>query len=114
MIFVFHIYHAPSVLASSDRTTVGDDVFLGPNNGEGDKVFHSGVYGAFFFIMFIIVVGKHAEVVKSEFFLDALFEGVTLFESERVRFGDDRNYVDNVGEFLEYNNVNWFKAAGRS
>ena len=60
MIFVLYIYHAPSILAPANRATTGDNVFLGADNGEGDKVLHSSICGAFFFVVLVIVVGEHA------------------------------------------------------
>ena len=55
-----------------------------------------GVEGAFFLVEFVVVVGIHLQVVERKLLLDALLEGATLFQCERVRFGDDWHDVDNI------------------
>lgn len=48
--------------------------------------------------------------MEGEFFFDPLFEGVAFFEGERVGFSDYGDDVDDVGEFLEDDDVDWFEA----
>lgn len=43
--------------------------------------------------------------MKSEFLLDALFEGLALLQSQGVGLGDDGNHVDHVRQLLQHDNV---------
>lgn len=82
MIFILHVDNAPTVLPTADLATIDDNRVLRADDGERDEVFDVGVQGAFFFILFVVVVGVHAEVVEGEFFLNALLEGEAFFEGE--------------------------------
>ena len=109
MVLVLHINHTPPILAATHRLAADHDVLFGANDGEGDEIFHAGVEGALFFVVLVVVVGEHAEVMEGEFLLDALFEGLTFFESQGVGFGDYRDDVDDVGEFFEDDDVDGFE-----
>lgn len=100
MVLILDIDHPPAILPTSDRAPAYDDVVLGTDHGERDQVFDVGVESALFFILLVIVVGVHAQVVEDEFFLNALFEGHAFFEGQGVRFRDNGDDVDDVGEFL--------------
>ena len=105
MVLILDIDDAPSVLTAADRAPSHDDVLLRADDGKGDEVFHLGVGGTFVLVVLVVVVGEHTEVVKGEFFLDARFEGLALFEGEGVGFGDDGDDVDDIGELLEDDDI---------
>ena len=113
MVLIFHIDQAPSVLSTAHRTAVDDNGVLGSNHREGYQVLDIGVHGALFLVLLVIVVGVHAQIVKSEFFLYALFESLAFLEGERVGLGDDRDDVDDVRELLEHDDVNGLEAKHR-
>ena len=100
MVLVFHVDDSPSVLTATDLATIYDDGVFRPDDGEGNEVFDVGIQSAFFFVLFVIVVGVHAEAVKGELFLYTFFEGKAFFKGEGIRLCNDWDYVDNVGEFL--------------
>ena len=112
MVLVLHVDHAPSVLAATHRLAADDDVLLGADDGEGNEIFHARVESALFFVMLVVVVGEHAQVMEGEFLLDALFEGLAFFKSQGVRFGDYRDDVDHVREFFQDHDVDGFETAG--
>ena len=112
MVLILHIDDAPPVLATTDRLAADDNVLFGTDDGEGNQIFHLGVEGVLFFVVFVVVVGEHAEIVEGEFLLDALFEGLALFEGQGVGFGDHRHDVDHVGEFFEHDDVDGFETTG--
>lgn len=105
VVLVFHVDDAPAVLAAPDLTAVDDNGVLRADDCEGYKIFDAAVHGTLFLVLFLIVVGIHAQVVESELLLNTLLEGHALVQSEGVGLGDDGNYVDDVGEFLEYHDV---------
>lgn len=109
MVLVFYIDDAPAVLAAPDLTPVDDNGVLGADDGEGYEFFDAAVHGTLFLVLLLVLVGVHAEVVESELFLDALLECHALVEGKGVRLGDDGNNVDDVGEFLEYHDVDGFE-----
>jgi hypothetical protein len=39
----------------------------------------------------------------------SLLESLTFCEGEGIRFCNDGNNIDYVGQFLQYDNVNWFQ-----
>ena len=111
MVLVLHVDHAPPILAATHRFAADHNVLFGTDDGEGDEIFHAGVEGALFFVVLVVVVGKHAEVVEGEFLLDALFEGLAFFEGKGVGFGDYGDDIDDVGEFFEDDDVDRFETA---
>ena len=100
MVLILDVDHSPAILPTSNRAPAYDDVVLGTDHGEGDQVFDIGVESALFFILLVIVVGVHAQIMEDEFFLNPLFEGHAFLECQGVRFGDNGDDVDDVGEFL--------------
>lgn len=84
MVLVLHVDDAPTVLATADLAAVDDDTILGADDSERDEVFEVGVEMTLFFVLLVIIVGVHTEVMEGKFFLDALFEGKALFKGERV------------------------------
>ena len=113
MVLILHIDHTPSVLSTAHRTTVDNDRVLGSNNCKGDQIFDVGIHGTFFFILLIIVVRVHPQIMEGKFLPDALLEGLALFHRERVGLSDHRNDIDNVCELFEHDNVNRFEAVSR-
>lgn len=111
MVLVFYIDYAPAILAAPDLTPVDDNGIFGADNGEGYEVFDAAVHGTLFLILLLVVVRVHTEVVKSELFLDPLLEGHALVKGKGVGLGDDGNNVDDVGEFLEYYDIDGFEPA---
>ena len=100
MILVFHVDHPPAVLPPAHGAPVDDDGFLGADDGEGDQVFDAFGEGTLLVVVLVAVVGEHAQVVEGEFFFDALFEGLALFQGEGVGFCDYRDDVNDVGELF--------------
>lgn len=39
-----------------------------------------------------------------------LLESDTLLNGQRVGFGNDRNDIDNLGQFLEDNDIDWLQS----
>jgi hypothetical protein len=48
--------------------------------------------------------------VESELFLDSLLECLSLFQGQGVGLGNNGDNVDNVGKFLEDDDINGLKA----
>ena len=110
MALVLDINHAPAVLAAPHAAAVDDDVLFGADDRKGDEFLDALGQAALLVVVLVAVVGEHAQVVEGEFVLDALLEGGALVEREGVGFGDDGDDVDDVGEFLEDDDVDWFEA----
>lgn len=64
------------------------------------------VDGTLFAIELLIVVWVHSEVMELELFLDSFLEGLAFLQGQGVRLGDDGDDVDNIGEFLENDDIN--------
>ena len=47
--------------------------------------------------------------MEGELLLYPLLEGSALLESQRIGLRDDWNNIDNVGELLENDNINWLQ-----
>lgn len=107
MVFVFDVDNSPTVLTSSYRTAPNHNRVLTANHSEWDHGVDVGIHAPFLLVLFVVVVRIHAKVVECEFLLYSLLEGQTLLQSKRIRFGDDRDNIDNVRELLQDNNVNW-------
>lgn len=60
-------------------------------------------------IKFVIIVWVHLEVVERELLLDALLERLSLFQGQRVRLGNHGNNVDDIGELLEDDDIDWLQ-----
>ncbi len=82
MVLVFYIDDAPAVLTAADLTPIDDNGVLRADDSKGNEVFDAAVHGALFLVLFLVVVGVHAEVVEGELFLDALLEFHALFEGK--------------------------------
>ena len=80
VIFVLDVDDAPSVLPASYGSSAHDYGFLRSDDSKRDEVLDLCVHGALFFILLVVVVGVHSEVVESKFLLDALFEFHAFFE----------------------------------
>ena len=110
MVFIFYIDNSPPVLSSTHRAAAYNDVVLRADNGERDEVLDGRIHGALFFVLLVVVVWVHAQVVENKLFFDAFFESVAFFECQRVGFGDDRNYIDHIRELFEDYYVDWLEA----
>lgn len=84
MVLVLHVDDAPTVLATADLAAVDDDAIFGADDSKRDEVFEVGVEMTLFFVLLVVIVGVHAEVMEGKFFLDALFEGKALFKGKGV------------------------------
>lgn len=113
VVLVLDVDDAPAVLTAADLLAPDDDGLFAAHNGEGDDVLDLGVDGALFVIEFLVGVGVHLQVVEREFLLDALFEGSTLLQGERVGLSDDGDNVDHVGKLLQHDNVNRLEGMAR-
>lgn len=70
------------------------------------------VHGTLLIVKLVIIIGVHLQVVESKFLLDSLLECLALLEREGVGLGDNGNDIDDVGQFLQNNNVNGFETVG--
>lgn len=66
--------------------------------------------GTLLIIKLVIIVRVHLQVVELELLLDALLEGLAFLEGEGVGLGDNGDNVDDVGEFLEDDDIDGFEA----
>ena len=113
MVFIFDVDNTPSILTATDLSATDGDGLFASDNSKRDDVFDCGVERTFFIIEFIVVIWVHLEVVECKFFLDALLEGSALFEGKRVGLGDHGNDIDDIGELLQNNNIDWFQGVTR-
>ena len=113
VVLVFDINDTPAVLAAAHGAPSYNDGVFATNNSEGNLGVDAGVGSAFFFVLLIVVIGIHAQIMESELFLNALFEGHALFEGEGVGFGDHWNDVDDVRELLQHDDVDRLKSMAR-
>lgn len=67
------------------------------------------VHHTLLIVKFIIIVWVHLKVVEGEFLLDALLESLSLFQGQRVGLGNHRNNVDDIGELLEDDDIDWLQ-----
>jgi hypothetical protein len=67
------------------------------------------VHNTLLVIKFVIIVWVHLEVVECELLLDALLECLSLFQGQRVGLGNHGNNVDDIGELLEDDNIDWLQ-----
>ena len=51
--------------------------------------------------------------MESKLLLDSLLECLALLKGERVGLGDNWHNVDNIGQLLEDNDVNWLEGVAR-
>lgn len=73
--------------------------------------FDLSIQSALLLVEFVIVIRIHLEVVESEFLLDSLLECHALFQGQGIGLGNDRYDVDDIGELLENDDVNWLKSS---
>ena len=111
MVLVFYVDHTPAVLSPAYRAATDNDVVLGADNCEWDKILDASVDSSFFLILLVIVVRVHAEVMEKEFLSDAFFESEAFLESERVGFCDYGNNIYNIGQLLENNDIDWLETS---
>lgn len=67
------------------------------------------VHSTLLVVKLVIIIGVHLQVVESKFLLDSLLECLALLEREGVGLGDNGNDINDVGQFLQNNNVNGFE-----
>lgn len=60
-------------------------------------------------IVLLVLIWIHAQVVECKLLLDALLECLTLLERERIALCNDGNHVDKLAELLEHHNVDWLQ-----
>lgn len=113
MILILDVDDAPTILTSSHLLATDDDGLFASDHSKGDNVLDLSVDGALFVVKLIVVVWVYLEVVEGEFLLYALFESTPFFEGQGVRLGDDWDDVDDVGEFLEDDDVDWLEGVSR-
>lgn len=82
VVFILDVDDAPAVLSTSNGASAHDDGVLGPYHGEGNEIFDTAVDRALLFVLLVIVVRIHSEVMESKFFPDPLFECHALFEGQ--------------------------------
>ena len=112
VVFILDIDDAPAVLTPAHRASTHDNGVLTTDDGEGDHCVDGGIGGALFFVLFVVVVGVHAQVMEGEFFLDTLLEGHALFEGQGIGLGDDGDDIDDVRELLQDHDVDGLETVG--
>lgn len=109
VVLIFDIDDTPSVLSTSHLLAINNDALFRSNHGEWDDLLDCGIGGSFLVVQLVIVIWVHLEVVESELLLYALLECSSFFECEGVGFGDDWHHVDDIGQLLEDNDVDWLE-----
>jgi hypothetical protein len=107
VVFVFNVDDSPPILTSSNLLATNNDCFLASDNCERNDVLDLSIESTLLVVELVVVVRVHLEIVESELLLYALLEGTSFLKCQRVRFGNDRDNVDNVGKFLQNDDVNW-------
>lgn len=132
LVLVLDVDNAPPVLATANLFAVDNDRLLGTNDGKRNQALYirlaSGsvravvpgeanlnliIYGALLIIKLVVVIGVHLEVVEGKLLLDALLEGLSLLQGQRVGLGNDGNNVDNIGQLLEHDNIDRLEGVSR-
>jgi len=113
MPFIFDVDDTPAVLTTTDGLAVDDHVTLGADNSEGDHATDGIVLSQLFFIIFVGIERIQANVVVDEFRANPALKGISFLRGQRVRLGNDRDYVDDLGQFLHNNDVNRAEGVAR-
>ena len=79
----------------------------------GFPYFDLGVHSRLLRVVLIVVVWEHSDVVECKLLSNAILESLSLLQSQTVRFGNDRDHVDGLAEFLQDDNVNWLERMSR-
>lgn len=104
----------PSVLSSTDLLPIHNDRLLRSNNRKGNYILNLRVPRTLLLVELIVVIRVHFEVVERKLLLDSFLERRTLLQCQGIRLRDNRNDVDDIGQFLENNDVDGLQGmAGR-
>lgn len=128
VVLVLDVNDTPAVLAAANLLAVDNNGLLTANNRERNDVLYSevniesvqlylgrayldlSVDSTLLIIELVIIVRVHLQVVEGELLLDALLEGLTLFEGEGVGLGNNGNNVDDIGQLLQNNDIDGLEA----
>lgn len=94
---VFDIDDTPAVLAAAYWLSVNDNIALGADDGKGDHRADGLIVLELVLVKLIGVKWIQTDVVVYELGTDFGFEVVSLFDCQRVRLGNDRYDVDDLG-----------------
>ena len=72
-----------------------------------------GLEGSLLWVVLVVVVWVHAQVVELEFLLYPLLEGSALLEGQAVALGNNRDDVDKLAQLLEHNDVDGLQGVAR-
>lgn len=78
-----------------------------PTRPRGSSYLDLCVQCALLLIELIVVVWIHLQVVESELLLDSDLESLALLKCQRIGLGDDWHNVDDIGELLQDDNIDW-------
>lgn len=79
---------------------------------ESDAYLNLRIHSTLLIVKLAIVIGIHLQVVEAEFLLDSLLESLSLIKGKRIGLGNHGNDVDNIGQLLQNDNIDWFEATG--
>lgn len=135
VVFVFDIDDTPLVCAGTDHFTIDIEGLFRADDGKWDSVLWKLEYtrGEFNHALICALRARSSSSNSSLSYgyilmlwkansaliwkinigpkrpIYPLLEGLTLGEGEGVRFGNDRDDIDDIRQFLEHNNVNRFQ-----
>lgn len=128
VVFVLDVDDTPAVLAAANLLAVDNNSLLTTDNRERNDVLESGVNirsklihqcqayldlgvnSPLLIIELVIIIRVHLQVVEGELLLDTLLESLALLQGEGVGLRDNGNDIDDIGQFLENNNIDGLKA----
>jgi hypothetical protein len=128
VVFVLDVDDTPAVLAAANLLAVDNNSLLTTDNRERNDVLESGVNirsklihqcqayldlgvnSPLLIIELVIIIRVHLQVVEGELLLDTLLESLALLQGEGVGLRDNGNDVDDIGQFLENNNIDGLEA----
>lgn len=64
-------------------------------------------------VKLLVIVREHLEVVEGKLGLNTLLELQSLLNSQGISLGNDRHNVDNIGQLLQDDNINWLERVAR-
>jgi len=109
VVLVLDVDDAPAVLATSDLLAIDDDVLLRSDNRKRNQVLDLLVQNSLLVIKLLIIVREHLEVVEGKLGLNTLLEFQPLLGSQGVGLGNDRHNIDNIGQLLQDDDINWLE-----
>ena len=113
MVFILNVDDTPTILTTSYGASVDNDRILAANDSEWYHGVDAGVGRPLFFVLLIIIIRVHPQIMKGKFFLNAFFEGHTFFKGEGIGFSDHGDNIDHIRELLQDYDVNRLESVAR-